>query len=124
MDYSLSAVSKQVKRQGVIEFLMHENETPIRIHWQRLDLYGEDAVNMNTVHRWVTKSRDSGGNFDLIDHLWSGIPVYHNLRFEHAKSRRTSQATVAAKLNIGLASVNKIIAGLGYKKVCDLWVSH
>jgi hypothetical protein len=39
-----STVSKQIKQQGVKEFLMYESETPIRIHRRLLDLYGEDTV--------------------------------------------------------------------------------
>jgi hypothetical protein len=41
-----SAVSKQIKQQGVNEFLIYEIETPIRIHRQLLDLYGEDTATI------------------------------------------------------------------------------
>jgi hypothetical protein len=46
---------------------MHENETPIRIHVQLLAFYGEDNVNISTVHHWARKSRDSDGKLDLND---------------------------------------------------------
>jgi hypothetical protein len=41
-----STVTKQIKQQGVNEFLMYESETPIRIHRRLLDLYGEDTVTI------------------------------------------------------------------------------
>jgi hypothetical protein len=46
MGDSFSTVSKQVKQQGVNEFLMCESETPIRIHRQLLGLFDEDAVTI------------------------------------------------------------------------------
>ena len=62
MDDSLSLVSKCIKWGAVIEFLAHENETHMEIHWQLLASYGKDTVDIHTVRCWVRKLRGSGRN--------------------------------------------------------------
>jgi hypothetical protein len=64
-----------MKQQGIVEFQRHENETPIRIHWQLLAFYGEDAVNISPVHRWMRQSWDSSRNLNLNDQPCFGRPV-------------------------------------------------
>jgi len=46
-----------------------------------LAYYGEDTVDISTVHHWVRNSWDNGGNFDMNDQPQSGRPVSaaHNL---------------------------------------------
>jgi hypothetical protein len=44
MDDSFSTALKHIKQGAVIEFLMHENEIPIGIHWRLLAFRGEDNV--------------------------------------------------------------------------------
>ena len=34
--------------------------------------FGENTVDMSTVHCWLIKSRDSGGNLNLYDQVQSG----------------------------------------------------
>jgi hypothetical protein len=46
---------KCIKQQAVIEFLMHENETPVGIHQHLLAFHGADTVNISTVCHWVRK---------------------------------------------------------------------
>jgi biotin operon repressor len=72
----------------------------------------------------VRKSKNSGGNLALNNQPQSGKPVGATHNFNRQKfneliqeNHRISQKAIAQKLNIGLASVNEIIAGLGYKKV-------
>jgi transposase len=84
-------------------------------------------MDISTVHQWVRKSRDSGGNVDMNDQPRSGRPVtathYVNRQKVYEcvqKNRRTTQTAIAEMLNIGLACVNDIIAGLAYKKVCSM----
>jgi hypothetical protein len=74
-DGSFSTVSKCITQPTVIEFLTHENETPIEIHRRLLAFYGEDTVDISTVHRLVRKSRDSGRNVDVNDQPRSGRSV-------------------------------------------------
>jgi hypothetical protein len=52
---------------------MYENAMPIGIHCHLLALYGEDTVDISTVHYWIRKSSNSGRNQDLK--LQSGRPV-------------------------------------------------
>jgi hypothetical protein len=75
MDDLFSTVSKNIKQRAVIEFLMHESETPVSIHRQLLAIYGDDTVNIRAVCPGVKISRDGGGNLYLNDQLWSGRPV-------------------------------------------------
>jgi len=44
-----SQPSNSIKEQAVIEFLSHENETPIEIHWRLLACYGEYIVDIGAV---------------------------------------------------------------------------
>ena len=46
MDDSFSTALKCIKQGAVIEFWMHENEIPIRIHWRLLAFHGEDNVDV------------------------------------------------------------------------------
>jgi hypothetical protein len=46
MDDSFSTLSKCIKYGAVIEFLTHENETPMEIHQQLLSFYGKDTVSL------------------------------------------------------------------------------
>lgn len=78
--------------------------------------YGEDTVDMSTVHCWVRKSRDSSGNMDKNNQLQSGRPVIetHYLNRQKVDKRpqenqSVSQTTIIGKLNFGLPSVNEII---------------
>jgi hypothetical protein len=50
-------------------------QCPIGIHCHVLAFYGEDTVYISTVHCWVRKSSNSGGNVDLNNQLQSGRPV-------------------------------------------------
>ena len=45
-----STVSKGIKQQDDIEFLMRENETLIAVHRWLLTYYGEDTVDISIVH--------------------------------------------------------------------------
>jgi transposase len=92
-----------------------------------LAFYGEDAVDISTVHHWVRKLRDGGRNLDLNGQPQSGRPVTatHNRQKVNEviqENRGISQTAIAQKLNIGLANVSKII-GLGYKKKWSMGVT-
>jgi hypothetical protein len=118
-------MADRIKEQAVTEFFMHGNGTPIKIHRWLLAYYGEDTVDISTVHCWIRKSRYSGRHLDLNDQLQSGRPVSatHYLNRQNVdeliqKNRCISQTAIAEKLNFDLPSVNEIIAGLGYKNLC------
>jgi hypothetical protein len=69
MNDLFSTVPKDIKEWAVIEFLTHKNENPVRIHQQLLAFYDEDTVDVSVGHCWVSKSKNSGRNLDLNDHL-------------------------------------------------------
>lgn len=60
---------------AVIGFLMHKNETFLRIQWQLLAFYSEDTVDISIFCHRVRKLRDSGRNLDVNGQLCSGRPV-------------------------------------------------
>jgi hypothetical protein len=84
--------------------------------------YGEDTVNISTVHHWVGKSWDSGGNLDMNDQPQSGKPVSatHNLNRQRViqENRRISQTTILDILNTGLPM------SMTLQNLCTLWVLH
>ena len=63
MDDSLSTASKRIKQAAVNEFLIHENEIPIGIHWWLLAVHGEDNVGI------LCAVRGNGGNVGMNNHL-------------------------------------------------------
>jgi hypothetical protein len=62
--------------------LIHKNETPIKIHWQLLVFYGEDTVDISTVHHWVKK--------------WSGMSVGATHNFNRQKYDKLIQENQSA----------------------------
>ena len=128
MDDLFQTMSKHIKQWAVFEFLTHENETPIEIHWWLLAFYGEDIVGISMC---ITGWENQG----IAAEMWtwitnrSGRPVTttHHLNRQKInklikKTWRFSETAIAKKLNIGLVCVNEITAGLAYKKVCTWWV--
>jgi hypothetical protein len=55
--------------------LIYENKIPIGIHQPLLAFYCKDTVDINTVRRWLKKSRDTGGQLNLNDQPHFGRPV-------------------------------------------------
>jgi hypothetical protein len=112
-----SAVSKYIKQQDDIEFLMHENYTLIEIHRWLLAYYDED-----TVDHWVRKSWDSGGNLDMNDQLQSGRPIRatHNSNRQRViqENRHISQITIADILN------TRLPMSMTLQNLCAWWVLH
>ena len=117
-----SALSKCIKQHDDIEFFTHENETLIEIHRWLLAYYGEDTVDISTVHQWVWKSWDNGGNLDMNDQLQSGRPVRatHNANRQRAiqENWHISQTTIAYILNTGL------LMSMTLQNLCAWWVLH
>jgi hypothetical protein len=54
---------------AVTEILMHEKQTPIRIHLHLLAFYGECTADIISLDLWVRKSKDSAGILALNDQL-------------------------------------------------------
>jgi hypothetical protein len=55
--------------EHVTQFLMHDSGTSVGKHQRLLPFFGDNTVDINTVHCWVIKSRGSGGNLNLHDQL-------------------------------------------------------
>jgi hypothetical protein len=112
MDDLYQTTSKHIKQWAVLEFLTHENETPIKIHQWFLAFYGEDTVGISV----CTVGWENQG---IVAEMWtwmtnwSGRPVTatHCMNRQKInklilKSWRFSQMATAKKLRIGLACVN------------------
>ena len=46
------------KQRAVIEFLTAEKVPPSEIHRRMQAVYGDQCVDVSTVRRWVTQSKD------------------------------------------------------------------
>jgi hypothetical protein len=99
---------------------MRKNEAPIKIHQWLLAFCGADIVDVSTVCYCMRKLRDSGRN---VYQPQSGMPVSATQDLKGWKvdeltreNWQVFQRALVEKLNIGLASVTEIIAGLGSKK--------
>lgn len=106
----------------ILSFFMHENETLFEIHRWLLAYYGEDTVDTSTVHHWVRKSWDNGGNLDMNDQPQSGRPVRatHNLKRQRViqENRHISRTTIVDILNTGLPM------SMTLQNLCAWWVLH
>lgn len=61
---------------AMIEFLAAEGVSPIEIHCRMHVVYGNDCVDMSTVHHWAKQCQNGEmGSDDLCDKQWSGWPV-------------------------------------------------
>jgi hypothetical protein len=117
---------KAIKQQSVMEFLVRKNKAPIKIHQWLLAFCGADIVDVSTVCHCVRKLRDSGRN---VYQPQSGMQVSATQDVNGWKvdkliweNWQVFQRALVEKLNICLASVTEIIAGLGSKKKFAWWV--
>jgi hypothetical protein len=119
MDDLFWAMLKGIKQQAVMEFLMSEDEVPIKLHQWLLAFCGADTVDVSTVCHCTRKSRDSGRNADQPE---SGMLVCATQDLNRWKADeliwenwQVFRRALVEKLNIGLASVIEIIVSLGSK---------
>jgi transposase len=56
----VSVADSRFKQRAVIEFLVHENESVVKIHKRLCAVYGSSAVDRSTVGRWAERVKASG----------------------------------------------------------------
>jgi histone-lysine N-methyltransferase SETMAR len=119
----------RMKQRAVIEFLVLEKETVGNIHKRLQNVYGNSAVDRSTVGRWVKRTSEEHGHADLDDQSRSGRPqtAMTEDTIDRANNliqsdRRMTVAELSMQLEIGEASVCRILNKLGYSKVCARWV--
>lgn len=119
----------RMKQRAVIEFLVLEKETASNIHKRLQNVYGDSAVDRSTVSRWAKRTSEEHGLANLADQPRSGRPQTATIEVnvERVNSliqsdRRVTVAELSMQLEIGEASVCRILNELGYSKVCARWV--
>ena len=66
-------VDIRTKQCVVIKFLTAEGSSPIEIHRRLRSVYGEDAIDVTSVRRWVRRFKS--GEKDISDRPRSGRPA-------------------------------------------------
>ena len=57
----MADIDVRIRQRSVIEFLTTEGEMPIRKHERLKSVYGDAAVDVSTVRRWVRRSKEAEG---------------------------------------------------------------
>ena len=125
------------KQRAVIEFLVAEEDTSLKIHNQLKNVYKDNNIDYSNVKRWVQRFKKSTANHEEMDKASiaekprSGRPSTSvnpdNKTYADELIRTDRRITVeelASKLAVSIGSANSIVASLGYSKVCARWVSR
>jgi len=117
------------KQRAVIEFLTLEKETVGAIHKRLQMVYGDDTVDRSTVGRWARRTATEKGHADVHDRPRCGRPQSARTEATIEKAndiimedRRVTVTGLSLKLDVGEATVCRIIMNLGFSKVCARWV--
>ena len=123
------------KQRAVIEFLVAEGETSLKIHNQMKNVYKDNTIDYSNVTRWVqrfkksTEDHEEVGKASIADKPRSGRPSTSvnpdNKTYADELIRTDRRITVeelAFKLDVSIGSAHSIVASLGYSKVCASWV--
>ena len=123
------------KQRALIEFLVAEGETPLRIHNRLKNVYKDNTIDYSNVKRWVqrfkksTEDHEEVGKVSIADKPCSGRPSTSvnpdNKTYADELIRTDRRITVeelASKLDVSIGSAHSIVASLGYSKVCARWV--
>ena len=123
------------KQRAVIEFLVAEGETPLRIHNRLKNVYKDNTIDYSNVKTWVQRFKKSTedhkevGKVSIVDKPRSGRPSTSvnpdNKTYADELIRTDRRITVgklASKLDVSIGSAHSIVASLGYSKVCARWV--
>ena len=121
------------KQRAVIEFLVAEGETPLRIHNRLKNVYMDNSIDYSNVKRWVqrfkksTEDHEEVGKVSIADKPRSGRPSTSvnpdNKTYADELIRTDRRITVeelASKLDVSIGSAHSIVASLGYFSVCPL----
>jgi hypothetical protein len=113
------------KQRAVTEYLVCENETVGNIRKPLQKVYGDDAMDRSTVGRCAKLLSGKSGHADIDDLLHSGRPqsahtdtIVESVNNMIVADRRVTVKQLSLQLDIGEASVCRILEKLGYTKVC------
>ena len=123
------------KQRAVIEFLVAEGETSLKIHNRLKNVYKDNIIDYSNVKRWVqrfkksTEDHEDVGKASIANKPCNGRPSTSvnpdNKTYADELIRTDSRITVkelASKLDVSIGSAHSIVASLGYSKVCARWV--
>lgn len=127
MEVPLASASK-CELRSVIRFLSAKKVTPIEIHRQLVEVYGEKCMDIKNVRKW---SREfNSGRTNVHDEERSGRPsvsdaIVQAVEAEMLKNRRATIRDLEEKLG-GVCSSETIrhilVNNLQYHKVSARWV--
>lgn len=127
MEVPLASASK-CELRSVIRFLSAKKVTPIEIHRQLVEVYGEKCMDIKNVRKW---SREfNSGRTNVHDEERSGRPsvsdaIVQAVEAEMLKNRRATIRDLEEKLG-GVCSSETIrhilVNNLQYRKVSARWV--
>ncbi|UYV75781.1 hypothetical protein LAZ67_13001329 [Cordylochernes scorpioides] len=127
MELPLSSPAK-CELRSVIRFLNAKNNSPVEIHRQLVEVYGEKCMDIKNVRKWCREFNE--GRINVHDEQRSGRPslpestVARIDEMVHA-NRRITLEEIEDGLNEDCShfSVHKIVSEtLGYRKVSARWV--
>ncbi|UYV81055.1 hypothetical protein LAZ67_19002666 [Cordylochernes scorpioides] len=118
MELPLSSPAK-CELRSVIRFLNAKNNSPVEIHRQLVEVYGEKCMDIKNVRKWCREFNE--GRINVHDEQRSGRPSLP----ESTVNRRITLEEIEDGLNEDCShfSVHKIVSEtLGYRKVSARWV--
>ncbi|UYV82406.1 hypothetical protein LAZ67_21001965, partial [Cordylochernes scorpioides] len=113
MELPLSSPAK-CELRSVIRFLNAKNNSPVEIHRQLVEVYGEKCMDIKNVRKWCREFNE--GRINVHDEQRSGRPSLP----ESTVNRRITLEEIEDSLNEDCShfSVHKIVSEtLGYRKV-------
>ncbi|UYV71610.1 Tl [Cordylochernes scorpioides] len=124
---SLSSPAK-CELRSVIRFLNEKNNSPVEIHRQLVEVYGEKCMDIKNVRKWCQEFNE--GRINVHDEQRSGrpsLPESTVARIDEMvrANRRITLEEIEDGLNEDCShfSVHKIVSEtLGYRKVSARWV--
>lgn len=116
-----------MKQRCVIEFLHAENVKAVDIHRRLVNVYGDEAVDVSTVRRWVSRFRSNDCTVEdkpRCGRPCTAVTSENEQRLDHLIrwNRRITTREVCLELDIGFNAVETMLGNLGYRKVCARWV--
>ncbi|UYV70165.1 hypothetical protein LAZ67_7002045 [Cordylochernes scorpioides] len=120
MELPLSSPAK-CELRSVIRFLNAKNNSPVEIHRQLVEVYGDKCMDIKNVRKWCREFNE--GRINVHDEQRSGRPSLP----ESTVNRRITLEEIEDGLNEDCShfSVHKIVSEtLGYRKVSASWESE
>ncbi|UYV79501.1 hypothetical protein LAZ67_17002920 [Cordylochernes scorpioides] len=127
MELPLSSPAK-CELRSVIRFLNAKNNSPVEIHRQLVEVYGEKCMDIKNVRKWCREFNE--GRINVHDEQLSGRPSLLESTVARIDemvraNRRITLEEIEDGLNEDCShfSVHKIVSEtLGYRKVSARWV--